>query len=81
MARGRITQYASKRDMAMFGIDPVADGGKGSRMSTYQQMCHMNRAELESEPCRCVGCSACGGSGTVWFSFSGRYLGNSSTLR
>ena len=27
-------------------------------------------------PCKCVRCAECGGSGTVWRSFSGKYLGN-----
>jgi len=27
--------------------------------------------------CECVFCLACNGRGTVWFSFDGRYLGNS----
>ena len=26
--------------------------------------------------CKCVPCRECGGSGTVWYSFSGKYLGN-----
>lgn len=26
--------------------------------------------------CTCVSCGECGGSGNVWFSFGGRYLGN-----
>lgn len=26
--------------------------------------------------CKCVPCSECNGSGSVWFSFSGKYLGN-----
>jgi hypothetical protein len=26
--------------------------------------------------CKCVSCGECGGSGTVWRSFSGKYLGN-----
>jgi hypothetical protein len=26
--------------------------------------------------CECVGCGACGGTGTIWLDFSGRYLGN-----
>ena len=26
--------------------------------------------------CKCVPCSECRGTGTVWYSFSGRYLGN-----
>lgn len=26
--------------------------------------------------CKCVTCGECGGSGTVWISFSGKYLGN-----
>jgi hypothetical protein len=29
-----------------------------------------------SDRCECVSCGACGGSGTVWFDFRGRYLGN-----
>lgn len=32
--------------------------------------------QLEGEPCECVSCSSCGGSGNVWFSLGGRYLGN-----
>ncbi len=31
--------------------------------------------KLEEEPCQCVSCSLCGGTGTVWFSFGGKYLG------
>jgi hypothetical protein len=27
--------------------------------------------------CTCVSCGACDGSGSVWYSFSGEYLGNS----
>jgi hypothetical protein len=27
--------------------------------------------------CTCVRCDACRGSGTIWFDFRGRYLGNS----
>jgi len=27
--------------------------------------------------CKCVPCSSCNGSGHVWYSFSGEYLGNS----
>ncbi len=39
-------------------------------------------AKIEQEPCRCVPCGACDGSGRVWYSFpgadrGGRYLGNS----
>lgn len=26
--------------------------------------------------CTCTSCSECNGSGNVWFSFSGKYLGN-----
>lgn len=26
--------------------------------------------------CKCVFCGECGGSGVVWFSFSGTYLGD-----
>ena len=26
--------------------------------------------------CTCVSCGECGGSGIVWISFSGKYLGN-----
>jgi len=26
--------------------------------------------------CTCIPCSECRGSGTVWFSFSGKYLGS-----
>ena len=26
--------------------------------------------------CKCVPCDECDGTGTVWFSFSGEYLGN-----
>jgi len=29
------------------------------------------------DDCRCVSCSACGGSGGIWVDFKGRYLGNS----
>lgn len=31
---------------------------------------------LEDQPCECVRCDSCGGSGNVWFDFRGRYLGN-----
>ena len=27
-------------------------------------------------PCQCVRCIDCGGSGVVWYSFAGEYLGN-----
>lgn len=33
--------------------------------------------KLEAEPCTCIACSACHGTGTVYFDLSGRYLGNS----
>lgn len=26
--------------------------------------------------CECVRCGACGGTGTIWVDFAGRYLGN-----
>lgn len=32
---------------------------------------------LEAEPCRCVRCEACGGSGTVYYDIGGRYIGRS----
>jgi hypothetical protein len=35
------------------------------------------RAKVAVEPCACVRCGACGGSGTIWLDFRGRYLGNS----
>ena len=28
------------------------------------------------DKCRCVQCGECGGSGIVWYSFTGEYLGN-----
>lgn len=31
---------------------------------------------VAAEPCRCVPCGDCGGTGNVWFDFRGRYLGN-----
>ena len=36
----------------------------------------MSRPAEPCTECECVSCSACGGTGTVWFSLSGRYLGN-----
>ena len=44
----------------------------------------MKNSEYErvlKEPCHCVPCSSCGGTGTVWFAFpgadrGGRFLGN-----
>lgn len=30
----------------------------------------------EERRCTCVSCGECAGSGSVWFSFSGQYLGN-----
>lgn len=36
------------------------------------------RKKVEAEPCRCVNCGECRGSGSVWFAFGGKeYLGNS----
>lgn len=32
--------------------------------------------QVSDEPCTCVPCSECGGSGSVWFDFAERYLGN-----
>lgn len=29
-----------------------------------------------SDVCKCVSCSACGGTGSIWVDFRGRYLGN-----
>ena len=26
--------------------------------------------------CTCISCHECGGTGTVWYSFGGKYLGN-----
>lgn len=35
------------------------------------------RAKVAAEPCCCVSCGDCGGSGNVWFSFGGKeYLGS-----
>jgi hypothetical protein len=34
------------------------------------------RQQVEQEPCRCVQCSYCNGSGHLWFDLGGRYLGN-----
>lgn len=31
--------------------------------------------KLEKEPCRCVRCAECGGSGNVWISMDGKYVG------
>jgi len=36
----------------------------------------MTPQTIESEPCTCVRCGECGGSGTIWLDFNGRYLGN-----
>lgn len=33
--------------------------------------------KVEQEPCRCIRCGDCNGSGTVWFDWRGHYLGNS----
>ena len=32
--------------------------------------------KIAAEPCKCVSCSSCGGTGSVWFTFDGKYLGN-----
>lgn len=32
---------------------------------------------VAEEACTCISCTVCGGTGTVWFDFRGRYLGNS----
>ena len=29
-----------------------------------------------SDKCQCVACGECGGTGNVWFTISGKYLGN-----
>lgn len=34
------------------------------------------RASIVARPCQCVTCADCRGTGTVWYSFEGRYLGN-----
>ncbi len=34
------------------------------------------RKQLESEPCTCVKCTACNGTGTYWMTAGGRYLGS-----
>ena len=34
-------------------------------------------AQLEGEPCACVRCTACNGSGTIYFDLRGRYVGKS----
>lgn len=31
---------------------------------------------VAAEPCHCVSCGDCGGSGSIWVDFKGRYLGN-----
>lgn len=36
----------------------------------------MNEQLPSEERCRCVSCAECDGTGNVWFSFSGQYLGN-----
>lgn len=33
------------------------------------------RESMAAQPCECVSCADCGGSGIVWFSFDGEYLG------
>lgn len=34
-----------------------------------------NRAQIEADPCECVKCAVCNGSGTYWMTISGRYIG------
>ena len=36
-------------------------------------------AKLESEPCKCLRCSFCNGSGTIYFDISGDYIGSYQT--
>lgn len=31
---------------------------------------------IAAEPCTCVPCSVCGGTGTVWVAVGGKFLGN-----
>lgn len=31
--------------------------------------------KVESEPCRCVTCDSCGGTGSIWVDLHGNYLG------
>lgn len=33
--------------------------------------------KVSDEPCRCVNCHDCNGSGSIWLDFRGRYLGSS----
>ena len=32
-------------------------------------------AQLEAQPCECVSCESCNGSGSIWFDIGGRYRG------
>jgi hypothetical protein len=32
--------------------------------------------KVAAEPCHCVPCEWCGGTSTVWFSFSGKFIGH-----
>lgn len=32
--------------------------------------------QVQAEPCHCVRCGECGGSGNIWLDFKGQYLGN-----
>jgi hypothetical protein len=32
--------------------------------------------KVRSEPCRCVRCGDCGGTGSIWVDHRGRYLGS-----
>lgn len=40
-------------------------------------MSSLAQQKVEREPCTCVHCDACRGSGSIWLDFKGRYLGNS----
>ena len=36
----------------------------------------MRDAERVAVTCRCVRCGTCNGSGSIWFDYRGKYLGN-----
>lgn len=36
----------------------------------------MTQATEEKRVCTCASCGSCGGTGNVWFTFDGKYLGN-----